>query len=132
MEAGTWGGWNKISAGAADSLSGSPTISGNLGIGIAPVSRLHVKSTYDSENTGICIDASDGTNYQLKIYPYVVAGGKVGYKFRVYNQDQTTAYDGLRINNYGYIGIGINTPSKSSRYRCRSNFIFFICLFWSI
>ena len=46
-EEGGWGGWKKISAGADDSLNASPTIRGNLGIGIAPTTKSHIKSTYD-------------------------------------------------------------------------------------
>ncbi len=45
-ENGGWGGWNRISAGYADSagtLSGNPTIGGYVGIGTnSPSTRLHV------------------------------------------------------------------------------------------
>lgn len=60
---------------------------GNVGIGITnPAYRLHFKTTYDNIPTGFHLDADDGDNnpnkYALTIYPYVVAGGSVGWRFR--------------------------------------------------
>ncbi len=36
---------------------------------------VNVKSTYNNEDSGLCLDASDGNVYNLKLYPFVVTGG---------------------------------------------------------
>jgi hypothetical protein len=62
------------------------TESGNVGIGMATeniTNKFTVKATYDVENSGIMLNASDpGFDYWMKMYPYVIGGGRVGYKFK--------------------------------------------------
>jgi hypothetical protein len=49
---------------------------GNLGIGtITPQNRLTIKTTYNTENTGLMLDVSDGTTYKISFFSYVVGGG---------------------------------------------------------
>jgi hypothetical protein len=59
---------------------------GYVGIGINPSYKCHVKCNYDNVATGLHLDADDsGTNpnsYALTIWPYVVGGGQVGWRFR--------------------------------------------------
>jgi hypothetical protein len=63
---------------------------GNVGIGTTnPSYRYHIKCTYNSIPTGLHLDANDNNNpnqYALTIYPYVVGGGQVGWKFRTQSQ----------------------------------------------
>jgi hypothetical protein len=66
---------------------------GNVGIGISPSYKLHIKCGYDNVATGLHLDASDNTQYTLTIWPFVVGGGQVGWRFR------TISFDG-----------GTNTP----------------------
>lgn len=58
----------------------------NFGVGINPSYRTHLKCTYDSVGTGLHLDADDGSNnpnkYALTIWPFVLGGGSVGWKFR--------------------------------------------------
>jgi hypothetical protein len=67
---------------------------GNVGIGTTtPVYKCHIKCTYDQIATGLHLDASDTTNpnlYALTLYPYVVGGGAVGWRFRTQNQNGGT------------------------------------------
>jgi hypothetical protein len=59
---------------------------GYVGIGINPSYKCHVKCNYDNVATGLHLDADDsGTNpnsYALTIWPYVIGGGQVGWRFR--------------------------------------------------
>jgi phage FluMu protein gp41 len=57
---------------------------GNVGIGVSPSYKLHVKCVNGSEASGLHLDSSDtGVNqYALTIWPYVIAGSTVGWKFR--------------------------------------------------
>ncbi len=62
-------------------------------VGIAttnPLTWFTIKSSYSDENSALCIDASDGNTYNLKLYPYVIAGGRVGYKFKINNVGSST------------------------------------------
>jgi hypothetical protein len=65
---------------------------GNVGIGTTiPAYKLHVKCIYDNIASGLHLDASDDVptapnQYALTIYPYVVGGGQVGWKFRTQSQ----------------------------------------------
>jgi hypothetical protein len=62
------------------------TSSGNIGIGTNPSYKCHIKCSYDNVATGLHLDADDGSanpdKYALTIWPYVIAGGSVGWKFR--------------------------------------------------
>jgi hypothetical protein len=59
---------------------------GNVGIGVSPSYKCHIKSSYDNVATGLHLDADDGSNnpnkYALTIWPYVLGGGSVGWRFR--------------------------------------------------
>jgi hypothetical protein len=59
---------------------------GFIGIGTTiPAYKLHIKCIYDNIASGLHLDASDENppnRYALTIYPYVVGGGQVGWKFR--------------------------------------------------
>jgi hypothetical protein len=83
------------------------TSSGLVGIGTTnPISRFTIRGDYNNINNNFCLDASDTTGlnsqYNLKIYPYVIGGGQVGYKFRVVNAT-TTETDALTIDHNGAI-----------------------------
>jgi hypothetical protein len=90
--------------------------SGNVGIGVTnPVYKLHFKSTYDSIPSGLHIDSSDTTDpnkFALTIYPYVIAGGEVGYKFRTQSFIGGTNTP-LTLNNYGNTVIQNNLTTVS-------------------
>jgi hypothetical protein len=60
---------------------------GFVGFGVNPSYKCHIKCNYDNVATGLHLDADDGSNpnpnsYALTIYPYVVGGGQVGWRFR--------------------------------------------------
>ena len=57
---------------------------GNVGIGVSPSYKFHIKCVNGSEASGLHLDSSDtGVNqYALTIWPYVIAGSTVGWKFR--------------------------------------------------
>ena len=84
---------------------------GNVGIGTTtPLSKFTIRSPYsDGENSGLCLDATDGTVYNLKLYSFTPAGGQVGYKFKVNNS--TSSVDALTFGYNGNIGIGTATPN---------------------
>ncbi|MBU2460550.1 hypothetical protein KKG44_05555 [Patescibacteria group bacterium] len=83
---------------------------GNVGIGTTgPVSKLHIHGNYTNDGTGgfmlDATDTSDPEKYVLRINPYVVGGGQVGYQF------QTKSFNGgtnvpLAFDGYGNVGIG--------------------------
>jgi hypothetical protein len=58
----------------------------NVGIGTTNIAyKCHIKCIYDNLASGLHLDASDASppnQYALTIYPYVVGGGAVGWKFR--------------------------------------------------
>ena len=61
----------------------------NFGVGVSPSYKCHIKCSYGDIATGLHLDADDGGNdpnkYSLTIWPYVVAGGSVGWRFRTQN-----------------------------------------------
>ena len=88
-------------------------ITGNVGIGstITPLTTLCIKSNYNDENSGFSINATDNDVYNLKLYPYVIAGGQVGYIFKVNNNALST--NTLLLGYNGSVGIGLlNTDYK--------------------
>ena len=95
---------------------------GQVGIGLNnPATSFTIKSTYDSEATGFCMDAGDdGTNnkYNLRLYPYVVGAGQVGYKFKIYSSTAGTTDNVLVLGHSGSVGIGMN-PNTS--YKLNTN-----------
>lgn len=74
------------------------------------MSRFTIHSDYSDSNSGFAINASDGTtdNYYMKLYPYVVSGGVVGYNFLTYNA--STSYSPLSFNR-NLVGINNTSPS---------------------
>ena len=86
---------------------------GRLGIGIPrPDNRLTIKTTYNTENTGLMSDASDGTTYKISFFSYVVGGGLVGHKFKLYNSS-SVFYNMLGFAPNGNVGIhNTNPPQK--------------------
>ena len=89
---------------------------GNVGIGHTnPAYKLHIKCSYDVIASGLHLDASDGgaaDRYTLTIYPYVIASGEVGYKFRTQNYYGGT-HTPLTLNNYGNVVINNNLNAGS-------------------
>ena len=91
---------------------------GNVDIGDAnPLCKLTVKSTYDNANSGLCINANDdgiAEKYLLKLYPYVVGGGRVGYRFRIHNSPVTSSIkDVLTFDHIGNAGFNNDSPIES-------------------
>ena len=79
---------------------------GYIGIGDTNCAgKLTIKSAYDNANDGIIINATDdGTaneKYMMKIYPYVVGSGQVGYRFRVINSPSGNTTDAISIDHTG-------------------------------
>jgi RNA polymerase-binding transcription factor DksA len=86
---------------------------GNINIGstATPLTKFCIKSSYSDENSGFCINASDGNTYNLKLYPFVIAGGRVGYIFKVNNISSSSLT--LLFGDNGSVGIGgIDTGYK--------------------
>jgi hypothetical protein len=62
--------------------------------------KLTVNSDYAGGDTGgFCINATDNggapNSYNLRLYPFVQAGGQVAYQFKTYNQ--SSPYDAFKI-----------------------------------
>jgi hypothetical protein len=76
------------------------------------ICRLTINSDYNDANTGFGINASDGSidDYTMKLYPYVVAGGVVGYAFGTLNA--STNYTPLSFNR-SLVGINNTSPGSS-------------------
>jgi hypothetical protein len=57
-----------------------------MGVGVSPSYKCHIKCSYNDVNRGLHLDADDGSNnpnkYDLTIWPYVLGGGQVGWRFR--------------------------------------------------
>ena len=90
---GTLGGWTEAFKLSYAAPANSLVIggNGNVGIGVAPSYKLHHKCSYNDVGTGIHLDADDGGNnpnkYTLTIWPFVVGGGQVGWRFRTQSLD---------------------------------------------
>ncbi len=98
--------------------AGAITIStgNNVGIGTTnPVYKCHIKCIYDNIASGLHLDADDGggnpNTYALTIYPYVVGGGQVGWKFRTQSNVGGTNTP-ITINHGGNVGIGLNPSHR--------------------
>ena len=86
---------------------------GYVGINTSsPLGRLTIRSGYsEGANSGLCLDASDPTVYNLKLYSFVQGGGQVGYNFQVNNISSS-----VNALTFGYNGnIGLNTTSPACK-----------------
>jgi hypothetical protein len=103
--------------------------SGNVGIGKpssgtyqAPIAKFTINSSYSGgDSGGLAINAYDGSAYNLRLFPYVQAGGQVAYKFRTYNLGYN--YEALTIGYNGYVGLYSDSPSE--RLTCNGNGLFY-------
>jgi hypothetical protein len=96
---------------------------GNVGIGISnAIYKCHIKCSYGSEASGLHLDADDGNDnpnkYSLTIWPYVIAGGQVGWRFRTQNFSGGTHTPLTLLNNgsvyvAGSLSVGANIDSGS-------------------
>jgi hypothetical protein len=85
---------------------------GNIAIGDAstgqhelPLSKFTINANYSAgESGGFCINATDNSVYNLRLYPYVQAGSQVAYQFRVNNV--ASSVNAMAIGHNGDIGIG--------------------------
>ena len=90
------------------------TIIGQTGyVGIAtptPLSRLTIKNGYsDGAGGGLCIDATDGSVYNMRLYSYVQGSGQVAYRFVVNNIASSVTAMTLGFN--GNVGMGNDAPA---------------------
>lgn len=89
-------------------------LGGNVGIGTTnPVERLQVHAIYDNPSTGLMIDATDTSDpekYNLRVWPYVLGAGMVGYKFQTKSASGGTNLP-LAFDHAGNVGIGTAAPS---------------------
>ena len=90
------------------------TIIGQTGyVGIAtptPLSRLTIKNGYsDGAGGGLCIDATDGSVYNMRLYSYVQGSGQVAYRFVVNNIASSVTAMTLGYN--GNVGMGNDAPA---------------------
>jgi hypothetical protein len=90
----------------------SQTLRGSTTTRNSGIARLTINSDYNDSATGFAINASDTGNttddYTMKLYPYVVAGGIVGYAFGTLNG--TTNYTPFSFNR-NLVGINNTSPS---------------------
>jgi len=91
--------------------------SGNVGIGHTnPLYRCHIKMSYSDAATGLHLDAgeanTDTNKYTLTIWPYVIGGGEIGWKFRTQNYTGGI-HTPLTINNYGNVVVAGNLNTAS-------------------
>ena len=100
---------------------------GYIGIGDTNcLGKLTIKSAYDNANDGIIINATDdGTaseKYMMKIYPYVVGAGAVGYKFKVINSP-TANYgtDAITFDSDGRVFFGNECVMKTNTWNRSSD-----------
>jgi hypothetical protein len=107
-----------VAFGSGSSGSFSETMrakgNGHVGIGTTnPLSKLHIHGDYHNTGAGgFMLDASDTNNpelYVLRINPFVVGGGEVGYQF------QTKSLNGgvnvpLAFDHAGNVGLGTASP----------------------
>ncbi len=88
----------------------------NVGIGVtSPVSKLHIHGHYNNDGTGgFMLDANDmglSEKYVLRINPFVVGAGMVGYQFQTKSSVGGTNVP-LTFDNAGNVGIGVTNPGR--------------------
>ena len=92
---------------------------GYVGIGTTPSYRTHIRCGYNNVATGLHLDANDNGNvnqYAMTIWPYVIGGGEVGWRFRVQTQvggDNTP----LTLNSNGNVVVQSNLNMGSATIR---------------
>jgi hypothetical protein len=90
----------------------------NVGQAQSTYGALTLNSGYSAGAPGgFCIDAGDNGsntagNYRLHLYPYVIAGGQVGYQFQAYNNGSTN--NALKILYDGGISITGNVTYENT------------------
>ena len=93
---------------------------GNIGIGNTnPAYKLHVRCSYGVITSGLHLDAGETDTatdkYTLTIYPFVIDGGQVGWRFRTQNFVGGT-HTPLTLNNYGDVAIARNLSAGGAIY----------------
>ena len=110
--------------GATDTSFGTARLkissNGNIGIGNTnPAYKLHVRCSYGVITSGLHLDAGETDTatdkYTLTIYPFVIAGGEVGWRFRTQNFTGGT-HTPLTLNNYGDVAIARNLSAGGAIY----------------
>ncbi len=92
---------------------------GYTGIGTTPSYRCHIRCGYNNVSTGLHLDANDNGNvnqYDMTIWPFVIGGGEVGWRFRVQTQvggDNTP----LTLNSNGNVVVQNNLNMGSATIR---------------
>ena len=97
--------------------TGNFQVQGNVGIGHTnPLYKCHIKMSYDNADTGLHLDAGEdnaSTNkYTLTIWPYVIGGGEIGWRFRTQNLTGGINTP-LTLNNYGNVVVAGNLNTAS-------------------
>jgi len=89
---------------------GTKIVGSNTRITGNSFARFTINSDYSDSSSGFGINASDNTSddYTMKLYPYVVAGGIVGYAFGTLNGSSN--YTPLSFNR-NFIGVNQINPS---------------------
>ena len=87
--------------------------SGNVGIGTtSPLAKLDVGGDYNNTGAGgIMLDAYPVSpdSYSLRINPFAIGGGKIGYQFQTKSSTGGTNVP-LTFDNAGNVGIGTTAP----------------------
>lgn len=76
----------------------------------APLARLTVRNGYnDGDTGGLCIDATDGAVYNMRLSSFVQGGSQVAYRFGVNNTTSSSPHT-LVLGYNGNVGIGSSNP----------------------
>lgn len=90
------------------------TANGTVGIGTTnPLARLTIRNGYsDGDTGGLCIDASDGSVYNMRLSSFNPAASQVSYRFGV-NNLAASLPNTLVLAYNGRVGIGKSVPTSS-------------------